>query len=774
MTFKALLLAGLSLAAMSPGAIAAAPTPVQSVPSATPVPWTSAEVIALAEKVGDWQLATLAAGLTPNAARGYPGPKSWEQGALFVGLTRLADHSDAPQFKQAILARGEANAWALGDRVYHADDHVIGQSYLWASQNGAGPEAIANVRKRFDDILANPSDVGLKHDDYGPKGVECDKRWCWCDALFMSPPAWMELSRITGDPKYREFAKTEFWAATNYLYDKDEHLYYRDSRFFDRRDINGKKVFWSRGDGWVFAGLALIIPQLPKNDPDRLRFIQVFREMAAKLASIQKEDGYWSPSLLSDPATALPESSGTGFYTYGFAWGINAGILDRATYEPIVRKGWTALVRSVHPDGKLGYVQPVSDRPDAVEYSQTHFYGVGAFLLAATAIADMKLTPIAALKTMVSIENPSAFDQNASFVSVPVATLGHSGKSTGGWSVLSGGKTYAAQFDAANKSIEFALPLKARQTATVSFLPVQAPLPRQTQAILNVQEGGKLDNNVLKGGVYYLRHKYEVPADHFIHDGLVAFEGIGWESDKAAYRLYLDERYAGDIYGKKLPRPILQTIGQGADDYHHMADWGQDVLQVSQSLGMGSIGEVRNGKATQLGKGKITAEANVHGPVTAGAIVRTEGFNDGKATLTANYEIRSGSALTYVDAKATGNSSAMAAGIVHHKDMTVLKSGAPSGKWGYIASWGKQSLAGDDLGMILFYPEDAVASRFNDDGQTLYVTFKDASKIKYAYAAIWAQDGSGVRDLTGFKSYITMTLDGLNKPARVATAAKTR
>ena len=144
----------------------------------------------------------------------------------------------------------------------------------------------------------------------------------------------------------------------------------------------------------------------------------------------------------------------------------------------------------------------------------------------------------------------------------------------------------------------------------------------------------------------------------------------------------------------------------------------------------------------------------------------------GKATLTASYEIRSGSALTYVDAKATGNSGPMAAGIVHHKDMTVLKSDAPSGRWGYIASWGKQSLAGDDLGMVLFYPEDAVATRFNDDGQTLYVTFKDAAKIRYAYAATWAQDGSGVRDLAGFKSWIAATRDGLNNPPRVLALKK--
>ncbi|MEM9964631.1 MAG: glycoside hydrolase family 88 protein, partial [Asticcacaulis sp.] len=115
--------------------------------------------------------------------------------------------------------------------------------------------------------------------------------------------------------------------------------------------------------------------------------------MAVKLKDIQKPDGYWSPSLLSDPTRSLPETSGTGFFTYGFAWGIKAGLLDSKEYEPVVRKGWTALVRAIHPNGKLGWVQPVSDRPESVSYEDTQYYGVGAFLLAATAISDLNLKP---------------------------------------------------------------------------------------------------------------------------------------------------------------------------------------------------------------------------------------------------------------------------------------------------------------------------------------------------------------------------------------------
>ena len=141
---------------------------------------------------------------------------------------------------------------------------------------------------------------------------------------------------------------------------------------------------------WELA-MARTLEHLPANDPGRAEIVATFRQMAARLKAIQKHDGYWSPSLLGDAATSLPETSGTGFFTYGFAWGIKAGLLDRAQYEPVVRKGWAAMVRSLHPNGKLGYVQPISDRPENVTFEDTQYYGVGAFLLAATGVADLGL-----------------------------------------------------------------------------------------------------------------------------------------------------------------------------------------------------------------------------------------------------------------------------------------------------------------------------------------------------------------------------------------------
>ena len=348
------------------------------------------DVLKLASRTADWQLERMGAthGVT-RFAEETANPRSWQQGAFWVGMTHLADVTGEKRFADAINAMGKANQWQPGKRTYHADDHVIAQSYLWSARHGAGAEAIAPVRATFDAILAKPPIDHLSFvvsKDY--ESTPCLRRWCWCDALFMSPPAWVELSRQTGDPRYTNFAMAEFWATTDFLYDPLEALYFRDSRFFERRDEQGRKQFWSRGNGWVFAGIANILDVLPKDNPNRPRLEALFRDMAARLKSVQKSDGYWPPSLLA-PENSPPETSGTGFYVYGFAWGVKNRLLDAATYRPAIDKGWAALTRAVAKDGRLGWVQQVSDRPESVAETDTQYYGVGAFLLAASAVAQL-------------------------------------------------------------------------------------------------------------------------------------------------------------------------------------------------------------------------------------------------------------------------------------------------------------------------------------------------------------------------------------------------
>jgi rhamnogalacturonyl hydrolase YesR len=343
----------------------------------------------IATRLADWQLAHRDdANLVSRFSEETRRANSWEQATFWIGMTALAERSAGDRhITKAVMTMGAGEQWKPGKRPYHADDQAITQAYLWAAKHGAGAAARAPTRAHLDRILAQPPQVGLAF-YAAPTGIECETRWCWADALFMAPPAWIELSRQTGDGRYRRYALAEYRRTVEFLYDPAEHLLYRDSRFFERRDAAGRKEFWSRGNGWVFASLARSIPMLPVGDPDRIWMERLFREMAARLVTLQKPDGYWAPSLLAS-TDSPPETSGTAFFTYGLAWGLRAGLLDRAGYEPAARRGWAALTQAIQPDGRLGYVQQVSDRPEQVAPTDTQYYGTGAFLLAATAIADL-------------------------------------------------------------------------------------------------------------------------------------------------------------------------------------------------------------------------------------------------------------------------------------------------------------------------------------------------------------------------------------------------
>lgn len=375
------------LPAAAPAAIVlAAPAPAET---RLPRP---ADILTATRRVADWQLAHRDSfDRMPSAGASTRDPRDWQQATFWVALTELADRSRDRRYTAAILDLGRTAGWRLGDRPFHADDQLIAQAWLWAAQRGAGKAAMQPTLAYFEHVLANrpKNDLAFTPNPAGRGDPPCTTRWCWCDALFMAPPSLMALTRATGDKRYAAFAHEEYRATADFLYNPTDRLFFRDSRFFDRRDAAGRKLYWSRGDGWVMAGLARLIPQLDRADPARAYYVQLFRDMAARIVTLQKADGYWAPSLLDDGPETQPESSGTAFYVHALAWGIDAGLLDDARYRPAAIRGWTALQRAVQPDGMLGWVQQVSDRPDSVAQGDTQFYGAGAFLLAGSAMYDL-------------------------------------------------------------------------------------------------------------------------------------------------------------------------------------------------------------------------------------------------------------------------------------------------------------------------------------------------------------------------------------------------
>lgn len=386
MTFKALLRAAATAAVLTGVAMPAIGAP-KSVIVSTP----ASAVDAAGRKVAAWQLSHMDNfDYVPVSQfrKDTEAPRDWIQAAFYIGLYTFADATQDPYLASAVLKHGEAEQWGFDHRPRHADADATGAVWVWAAGRTKDPSKLTPIRARFDAVLADPSKVSLDFSLKPAKGEPyCQVRWCWSDAIFMAPPVWVSLTKVTGDKRYLAHADSEFWATHDYLYDKAEHLYYRDSRFITRRGDNGHKIFWGRGNGWAFAGLARILQDLPADHPSRPKYEAVFKQMAARIVTLQGEEGYWPVSLLEPQKT--PETSGTGFFVYGLAWGVNHGLLPRAKYGAAIDKGWKALDAAVEPDGRLGWVQRVGAAPDQVGRDDTQLYGVGAFLLAASEVRNL-------------------------------------------------------------------------------------------------------------------------------------------------------------------------------------------------------------------------------------------------------------------------------------------------------------------------------------------------------------------------------------------------
>jgi rhamnogalacturonyl hydrolase YesR/lysophospholipase L1-like esterase len=272
--------------------------------------------------------------------------------------------------------------WALRSKLPNADDQSIGQTYieLYLSDGKKDPAMIAPTQAALDSVIGFPT---LKPGD--PRIP-----WWWCDALFMAPPVWARMYEATGDHKYIDYLNTQWQRSYDLLWDKDEHLYARDATYITKREANGQKVFWSRGEGWVMGGLVRTLQYLPKDDPRRPFYIQQLREMSARVTKLQDaKDGLWHAGLLDPEHYPLPEVSGSALFVYAMAWGVNEGVLDGAMYRPAIIKAWRGLLQHVYADGRLGDIEQTGPEPAFYMPSASYTYGVGGFLLAASEMKRM-------------------------------------------------------------------------------------------------------------------------------------------------------------------------------------------------------------------------------------------------------------------------------------------------------------------------------------------------------------------------------------------------
>ncbi|CAN5130491.1 hypothetical protein BH09PSE1_BH09PSE1_12210 [soil metagenome] len=309
---------------------------------------------------------------------------NWVAATFYVGAARLARVSESPETLRFLTATAEHYNYSLrGARsaklMLNADEVAIGDLYeeLYARRGQQG--ALMPLQQRLDFMVPHPA-----------RSTETPALiWWWSDALYMAPPVLARMSTITGDPKYLRAMDTEWRRTAARLWNPDERLFLRDERFKGRPAGNGQLIYWARANGWVMGGLARVLEEMPADFAGRAFYVDIFQKMAGRIIELQQADGLWRSSLLDPQAYPEAETSGSGFFVYALAWGINHGLLDRETTLPHVTRGWAALNRHVTATGLIGAAQKTGDQPVSTAQTDVGLYATGAYLLAGIEVMDL-------------------------------------------------------------------------------------------------------------------------------------------------------------------------------------------------------------------------------------------------------------------------------------------------------------------------------------------------------------------------------------------------
>jgi unsaturated rhamnogalacturonyl hydrolase len=313
----------------------------------------------------------------------------WTRAVYYEGLMALYGIDPQQAYYNYAAEWSNKHNWGLrsGSSTRNADDQCCGQTYIDLYVIDKQPERIRDIKACIDNMVQSD-----KNDD-----------WSWIDAIQMAMPVFAKLGKLYNDSGYFNkmydlYSYAKYKQGDSGLYNTEEHLWWRDKDFDPPyKEPNGQNCYWSRGNGWVFAALVRTLGILPKTNPHYNEYIQDFKEMAAALIKVQRQDGFWNVSLHDPDHFGGKETSGTALFTYGFAWGINNRILDKKIYYPAVVKAWRAMVKdAVHPNGLLGYVQGTGKEPkdgQPVNYDSVpdfEDYGLGCFLLAGSEVYKLK------------------------------------------------------------------------------------------------------------------------------------------------------------------------------------------------------------------------------------------------------------------------------------------------------------------------------------------------------------------------------------------------
>lgn len=305
---------------------------------------------------------------------------------------------------------------------------------------------------------------------------------------------------------------------------------------------------------------------------------------------------------------------------------------------------------------------------------------------------------------------------------------------------------------------------------------VPMPAVKKTQAEISTAQGGEWKWVTKRNGNEQWEYQgttswkntnhLEVAPQHWDHSFDIRYEGPGWESDKIAYRFYLDWRNACDIFGKLVSTPVLQKIGlDGFDSYHKVSEWGGDIMKVGTALGIGTISHWYNDQVRRVDSvDNRVCEIETNGLLQSKIKTTYTGwaYDGGKTDLNSELTINAGSYLTKCHLNLSNPINNIATGIIKMPGTQVIK--GENGNWCYFGTFGVQSLNKDKLGLLILYKKSDLQKVTEDKLNHVIVLTpeNDGKELTYYFGGQWTLDSSKVKTLEQFKSYAEQQVALLN------------
>ncbi len=571
---------------------------------------------------------------------------------------------------------------------------------------------------------------------------EATDYWWWADALYMVMPVMTKLYQLTHDEMYLDKLHANYLWSDSLMWDEEAQLYYRDGKYIWPKVTTAcdeGKSFWARGDGWVMAGLAKVLADMPEDYGGRDIFVARFRQLAEGVARCQREGGYWSRSMLCEEDAPGPETSGTAFFCYAMEWGVNNGYLDKEEYGEVIEKAWNYLYNTaLQPDGTIGYVQPIGEKPDPtriVDASSQAPFGTGAWLLAAC--ERVRYLDKKEARMSVTISNPTA-DNRSDVVEMNAQkvfnTLG-----------IGGGRQFVV-LDGDGVEVPY-------QLTSDGKLLVQAFVRPKSESKFTIKCGKPKDYRLDVNGRLYPNRE----------------DDLAFENDKTAWRFYgpkmHDKGVTGfDVFTKNVTYPMqdqlyqseltsygvneeLKRQGRGGEwaeihrnryTYHRDHGQGMDAYSVGETLGAGAPA-LMDGDKLRLPDVYEKAEILDNGPLRF--TVRETMYEQEGITEIRLITLDKGTHLARCEVTYDGVEGEMpvCSGIVMHDTNKECVMNQKAGYIAYADAMDTPQGQNGELYIACLYPGKTKLRRLGDNHVIGQTTYRPGEPFTYYFGTAWSK-----------------------------------